>query len=496
MINKKVLITGSGLGALTAALRLHRRGYSVTLVEKYKQAGGRLNQIKKDGFTFDMGPTFFSMTYEFAEFIKDAQIEPPFVFRELDILYTVSFRGSSRKFVIYKDIDKLAHEFEDIEPDFKEKMTRFLNSGGQFFHSVENKILKRNFDSIWEYMLAMTTVPPRYAPRLWRTVWQEMEHYFQSREVKEIFSLVAFFLGATPFDTPAIYTLLSYTELVHDGYHNVQGGMYKIVEGLCKELEKKGIDIHYNTEITGFVQKDGRVTAFTDQNGKYWDADIFLVNSDAAYFRHKVFGRAAFTEAKLDKMQWTLAPFTMYLGINTRMEHVPLHNYFLGTNFDEYAQKIFKNSITLDKPYYYVNVVSRSDPDSAPEGHEALFVLCPVPDLRFKPNWDDKDRVADTIIADLSQQMGFDLAAHIVSKTIMTPIDWGCTFNLYKGSGLGLGHNLSQIGPFRPKNVDEVYKNVFYVGASTIPGTGLPMAVISSKLAVEQIEKKYGLIHA
>lgn len=495
-MNKKVLIIGSGLGGLTTALRLARRGYQVEMVEKNFQAGGRLNQIKKDGFTFDMGPTFFSMTYEFKDFVKDAQIEMPFEFKKLDTLYVVNFRGSDKKYFIHKNMDRLAKEFEGVEPDFKRKMGKFLRSGGSFFQDVENKILKRNYDNLFDYMLAMTTVPPKYLPKMWRSVWGELDRHFDSREVKEIFSLVAFFLGATPFDTPAIYTLLSYTELVHDGYHNVEGGMYKIVEGLTDEMKKKNIKIHYNTEIVDFQEEKGHMKSFTDQNGKQWTSDIYVVNSDAAFFRGKVLKRPSFSEQKLDKMRWTLAPFTIYLGIDRKIDDVPLHNYYLGDNFEEYSKKVFKNSITFEKPYYYVNVVSRSDPSSAPEGMDALFVLCPVPDLRFKPDWSDRDKIASGIISDLSHRMKIDLKKHIVSQTIMTPVEWGDAFNLYKGSGLGLGHDLNQIGSFRPKNFDEKFGNVFYVGASTLPGTGLPMAVISSKLVVERISKKYGLLHA
>ncbi|MFW5725846.1 MAG: phytoene desaturase family protein, partial [Bacteroidota bacterium] len=307
-MSNHVLITGTGLGGMTAALRLARRGYRITMLEKQQQPGGRLNQIRKDGFTFDMGPTFFSMTYEFDEFARDANITLPFTFRKLDTLYAVNFRGSERKYFIHKDLDKLALEFEDIEPDFKAKMQRFLASGERFFHDVEYKVLKRNYDSIWDYLLAMARVPPKYASRLWRTVWNEMERHFESREVREIFSLVAFFLGGTPFDTPAIYTLLSYTELVHDGYHNVEGGMYKITQGLMDEISKKNIEVHYNTEVVDFREKNGKITAFTDQHGRAWEADVFLVNSDAAWFRGKVLKHPAYSEDKLDKMQWTLAP--------------------------------------------------------------------------------------------------------------------------------------------------------------------------------------------
>jgi phytoene desaturase len=495
-MNKKVLITGSGLGALTAALRLHKRGYRVELVEKYHQPGGRLNQLQKDGFTFDLGPTFFSMTYEFDEFVKDVGIEMPFEFKKLDTLYTVNFRGSDKRYLIHRDLDKLAEEFKDVEPNFREKMEKFLAKAGEFFHDTEDLVIRKNFNSIWDYLFTLARVPVKHSPLLVRTVWDEMVRHFESREVREIFSLVAFFLGATPFDTPGVYTILSYTELKHDGYHNVVGGMYRIVDGLKKELDKAGILIHTNVEIVDFRYNGNGVNAFVDQNGKAWNADIFLVNADAALFRGKVFKRKKFNEDKLRRMKWTLAPFTMYLGINTEIPNIQLHNYFLGNNFEEYSSKIFKNSIKLDKPYYYVNMVSRSNPRSAPPGHESMFILCPVPDRRYKAEWPDRDEIAGNIIADLSERIGFDLKQHIVSQTVMTPVEWEQAFNLYQGSGLSLAHDLSQMGGFRPKNYDEEFKNVFYVGASTVPGTGLPMAVISSRLVVERITKAYGPVHS
>jgi phytoene desaturase len=221
-----------------------------------------------------------------------------------------------------------------------------------------------------------------------------------------------------------------------------------------------------------------------------------VINADAAAFRHKIFRIPAFTGKKLDRMKWTLAPFTMYIGVKGKINTLHHHNYFLGTNFEEYAGKIFKNSIRLSKPYYYVNVSSKSNENSAPPGHENLFVLCPVPDLRFKPDWSDREELAGNIIDDISQRIGYGIKENIVSLTIMDPKDWERDFNLYRGSGLGLAHNLNQIGGFRPKNHDEKFNNVFYVGASTIPGTGLPMTVISSRLVTERIQKKYGSLHA
>jgi phytoene desaturase len=318
-------------------------------------------------------------------------------------------------------------------------------------------------------------------------MWTELGRHFSHEDTKVIFSLVAFFLGATPFDTPAVYSLLNYTELQHDGYWNVQGGMYKIVQELVKLLTERGVTFSYNTEIREVVATDERIDGFVDSSGKRWSADLYVCNGDAAWFRGKVLHRKAYSPQKLDKMDWTLGPFTIYLGVKGELTNLHHHNYFLGSNFNEYASQIFKTSMSPEKPYYYVNVSSRSNPESAPPGCENLFILCPVPDMRYKPDWSDAGALADNIITDLGERIGADLHANTLTKTIMSPVEWRDQFNLYQGSGLGLAHGLNQVGGLRPANKDELFSNLYYVGASTLPGTGLPIVVISSKLAVERI---------
>ncbi len=488
-MGKKVLIAGSGLAGLVSALRLSRRGYQVELVEKNSKAGGRLNQLKKDGFTFDVGPSFFSMSYEFDEFVQDAGIEMPFKFVELDPLYTVNFLGTGKTYTMYKDLSRLAEEFKEVEPNLEEKIKKYLGTGQKLFDGTVDLVVRKNYNSLLHYFFTLMKAPPSLMPVLFRSFWQQVSKYFSSDEVRQILSLVAFFVGRTPFDTPAVYSLLSYTEFIHNGYFNVEGGMYKIVEGLVREIEKQNIKIHYNTEITGFKETDNQLKYLTDSNGNKWEADIYLINGDAAWFRGKIFKRPAYSEEKLNKLKWTMGTLTFYLGVNQKIPGIQHHNYYLGTNFKEYANKIFTNPTSFEKPYYYVNVLSHSNKDAAPEGCESLFFVCPVPDLRFKPDWSDRDEIVNSIITDFSQRIGVDIHKQIMSKTIYTPEDWRDQFNLHKGSALGLAHDMNQIGGFRPKNFDEKWKNVFYAGASTVPGTGLPMVVISSKLAVERIEK-------
>jgi phytoene desaturase len=486
-MHKNVVIIGSGLGGLATALRLSSLGYQVTILEKASTPGGRLNILERDGYRFDMGPSFMSMTYELDELFASINEPQPIELEELDPLYQVYFQGQERPRQIWKSLDKLALEFADIEPDLAPKADAYLKRAGMFFHDTENTVIRSNFDSKLKYLIKLARLPLKHVPYLYKTIWSEVEKTFSSEEVRIIFSLVAFFLGSTPFKTPSIYSLLNYTEMKHNGYWRVKGGMYSIVQKILPLLEKRGVRIHYNTEIVRVNNSGERIVSCIDSDGKEWRADIFVSNSDAASFRGKILGREKFTEKKLDAMHWTLAPFTLYLGVKGKMDELKLHNYFLGSNFRTYADTIFTSAESPDQPYYYVNALSKTEPDVAPEGCESLFVLCPVPDLRFKSDWSDKDVLADRIIADLSSRIHFDIKSNLQVKIIKTPCDWEKAFNLYRGSGLGLAHDILQVGAFRPKNKDEEYHNLYYVGASTTPGTGLPMVIISSKLVTERV---------
>ncbi len=492
---RKAIVIGSGLGGLSTALRLSSAGYEVTVLEKHATPGGRLNRIELDGFSFDLGPSFLSMSYELEELFRSCGITNPVELVELEPIYQVFFEGRERPYLIWKDQERLEEEFKDIEPHFYSKAERYLNRAGEIFHDTEHRIVKRNFENRLDYLLKLTRVPMKHLPYLMRSLWSEVSRTFTSEEVRIIFSLVAFFLGSTPFKTPAIYSILNYTEFRHNGYWIIRGGMYRLVEEIVRILAGRGVQIITDTEIVQPGRMNGSIDSFVDQRGRRWEADLFVVNADAALFRGKVLGRPEYTANRLDAMEWTLAPFTIYLGVRGKIDRLLHHNYFLGSDFRRYADTIFTSPHNPSRPYYYVNAPSRTDAACAPDGCENLFILCPVPDLRYKPDWSDRELLADTIIKDLSKRIGYDIAGNAMVRKILAPDDWARMFNLYRGSGLGLAHGMNQVGGFRPKNKDEHLDNLFYVGASTVPGTGLPMVIISSKLAMERIEHEYANIH-
>lgn len=490
---KKIVVVGSGIGGLATALRLSSRGFQVEVIEKYSQAGGRLNTIEVDGFKFDTGPTFFSMPYEFEELARDCGMQLPFKYVELDPLYTVSY-GNAKTYAIYRDKSRLAQQFIDREPDFEYKLRRYLEKCRKRYYDTVDNVVKRNFDSLLEYFIALLRVNPVHIPLLFRSFWEEVSRYFDTKEAREIMSLIAFFLGRTPFDTMGIYTLLSYVEFDHTGYYNVDGGMYRIVEGIVEELQRRGVRFHYGREVVDFESEgDERILCLIDQTGCKWYADAFVINADAASFRGQVFKRKKYSMRKLDAMQWTSGYLTIYLGVTIKLPQLHQHNYFLGDQLEKYARMLLQDPSMQYTPYYYVNVVSKNNLQAAPEGCEALSFVCPVPNLLVKKDWTDRERIVDTIISDFCRRIGLDIRPYIAFKSVWTPIEWQSNFNLYRGSGLGLAHTMWQVGGFRPPNYDEQFKNVFYVGASTIPGAGIPMAVISSKLVVERCLQFIGI---
>ncbi len=488
----KAVIVGAGLGGLTTALRLAKKGYEVTLLEKFKQAGGRLNQIRKNGFVWDMGPTFFSMNYEFNQFYKDCGLEPPFDVIELDPLYAVNFKGQEKDYLIHKNLKRLAEEFKDIEPKLEKKLIEYLSSAGRLYHDSANRIIHRNYRSRFDYLLAQARFPWKHAPKLFRSFWKELERYFESHEIKKIFSLVSYLLGETPRKTSALYTFLSYLEFVHDGYFNVRGGMYCIVEGLLRELEAAHVTIQYNTEITGFIGSKRKIYSLIDQMGEAYSADLYVINSDAAHFRGKVFNQKKYRNNQLKQLKWSMAPLTIYLGLNKKVDQLQHHHYFLGNDVKSESNPVDTDESHFKLPYYYVNTLSKNNPSCAPDGCESVYIICPVPNKLHKSDWSDRDQIVNSIIADLSIRLGIELNSIIQEQIVMDPNDWEKNFNLYQGSGMSLAHGLKQIGWNRPPNYDKQYKNVFYVGSSTLPGTGLSMSVIGSKLVTDRIEKKFG----
>lgn len=486
-MKQTVLIAGAGLAGMATALRLAKRGYDVTILEKNESPGGRLNRLEQDGFTFDTGPTFFSMSYEFEEFAKDCGIELPFRYHAVDPLYTVNFGVDDNNYTLHRNLNKLASEFREAEPGFEVKMKHFLRKTGQLFHDSMDIVVRQNFDSAYDYFSKLSKVNKIHLPFVFSTVRKEVDNCFESEEVRQIMSLSAYFLGNSPEKTNGVYSLLSYTEFIYDGYHNVEGGMYEIVRGLEHELQKTGVRILCNREITDYGSKEDKVTALKDKEGNTYRADHFIINSDALLFRSRILKRNKYNEKRLKKMDWSMGMMTIYVGLDCKLDQIALHNYYIGRKSDTHSMNNFGNSKIPESPYFYVNVPSRYNKTHAPEGCEALMFVVPVPNLLHKKEWNDAGYIAENILKEFSARIGMNILPHIRTKKIFTPESWQDRYNLYSGAALGLSHSMQQTGGLRPSNKDEKFVNLYYTGSSTVPGIGLPMAIISSRLTAERV---------
>ncbi len=488
--HKRVVIVGAGLGGLATALLLSTKGYKVTVIEKGDTPGGRLNRVESQGFTFDSGPTFFSMSYTFKSFFESCGLPIPFNYEPLEPLYTINYKQPKQQIHLFRNMESLAAQFADIEPEFEAKMRRYLAHSQRLFEATYHRVVAQNFTSRWHYLRELSQIDPLLFPTLFATYWQHVSHYFDSEQARQMVSLVAFFLGSTPFHTNAVYSLLSYTEFQHDGYYTVRGGMYAIVQGIVKQLKEQGVRLVYNREIVSVLHgSEGRVGSMIDHRGEVWRGDIFVANMDAALFRGQLLHRPAYSPKRLAKMNWSMGMLTLYIGLSCKLPQIEQHNYYLGYDFKGYTQQQFEQMEQPSTPYFYVNALTRSNPQAAPDGAEALLFVVPVPHLGDKPDWSDKELLVSHIIEEFSQNIGLDITPHIVTQLVYTPQEWQQRYNLYQGSALGLAHNLLQVGALRPANVDEHYANLFYVGASTHPGTGLPMVLTSAQLVCERIEQ-------
>lgn len=486
-MRNSVTIVGSGLAALASAIRLNEAGFDVTILEKNKQAGGRLNRLSENGFTFDIGPTFFSMSYEFERFAKECNMKLPFNYHLVDPLYHVHLSEQNRPFILYRDIPKLAVQFDGIEANFETKMQKYLYDTGGLFHNSFDRVVGQNFNSMKHYITQLAHVNPTYLPFLFHSFGSYVNKYFNSAEARQIIPLPSYFLGATPFETNGVYSLLSYTEFVHDGYHNVTGGMYEIVNGLLQEIQRRGISIHYNTEIKDINTKNRRVESVIDQNNKRYEADYFLINMDAALFRGRILQRKQFSENNLAQKKWSMGFLTIYAGLDCKIDQLALHNYYIGISNKDKTMKGFRDNKLPENPYFYVNVNSRYNKQCAPEGCECLMFVIPVPNLLYKSSWEDAPYVVEATLKEFATRIDFPILQHIKMLRWFTPADWQQKYNLYMGAGLGMNHHFLQTGYLRPRNNDEFFSNLFYTGATTVPGIGLPMAIISSRLSTERI---------
>jgi phytoene desaturase len=414
--------------------------------------------------------------------------------RRIDPTYKVHF-NDGLQLQLTSDIGKMQEQLEKVE---KTAFTGFLNyiaEGSRHYKISVEKFVGRNFFNIFEYF-SPANLPLIFKLKALDKHYRNTGRFFKDERLKAAFTFQNMYLGLSPYDAPATYSLLQYTELA-EGVWFPMGGMYAGIQAFVRVAEKLGVKFIYNAPVKKMKEEGRKIVSVSLEDGRELSADIFVGNADLPYIYDQLLSDRAAAK-KLDEKLYTCSTIMFYWGVDKKFEQIAHHNVFLGGDYKASFDQIFNDHTLPEVPSFYIHAPARTDASAAPNGHDTLYALVPVGhlDARSKQDWNAfVDRARKTIFERLSKEMNVtDLKEHIKFEIINTPETWKEKFNLVKGAAFGLSHNFWQVGYLRPHNRHNKFKNLYFAGASTHPGTGLPIVLLSARLTTERILKEMGTI--
>jgi len=488
---RKIAVVGAGIGGLAAAARLAHQGHDVEVFERGSQPGGRCGRLTVDGFAFDTGPTlllmpevleetFWSVGRRMSDYLELTQCAPN---------YRIHFRDQ-KALTFSTDLVQMQRELEGVEPGSFQKYLKFLALGEDQYRTSLESFVGRNFDSPAE-MFTPSNLKKVLRIKAHRTMYPEVSRYFRNEGLRAALTFQTMYLGISPFESPAVYGLLPYTELAV-GIWFPKGGMFAVpraLETLCREL---GVKFSFRTQVQRIVVENGVTTGIDLADGQRVRADAVLCNADLPWAYKNLLKDTPAQLPRVEKYKYTSSAFMMYLGTRKQFPELLHHNVVFGSDYRGSFTDIFKDFKIPEDPSFYVNAPAHTDPSLAPAGKDSLYILVPVPHQHPNIDWKvEAPKLRAKIFRRLAE-LGTDVEPFIEVERLFTPNDYNVTLNLERGSAFGLSHNFTQVGPFRPANQDPHVKNLFFVGASTQPGTGVPMVLLSARLVAERFEQWAG----
>lgn len=490
----KVAIVGAGIGGLAAAIRLRALGYEVAVYEKNATVGGRCNLLADGGYRFDVGPSLLLMPDVFRELFAfagddfDARVK----LVKMEPNYQVTFADGST-LDVSSDLARMVPQLEAIEPGAARGYYAFLEDARRKYRHGRYEFVEKNFIKASDFFTArnLSLLNTLGATK---KLYRHVSRYFRDDRLRQVFSMQSMYLGISPYEAPAVYTLLSYTELAEDGLWFSMGGTYALPTAMTALAQEKGVAIHTNAPVSRIVVEGGRATGL-EIDDSFVPADIVLSNADLPYTYLDLLppeARGPYTQPKLDGLTYTASAFMLYLGTDRPYPHLRHHNFLLTRDYKANFDAIFHTKTLPEDPSFYVNCPAHTDPSLCPPGGDNIFVLVPIPHLSPRVDWaKEKERYTEKMYLLLEKRAGLtDLGKHVVVEHIYTPLEWRDRFNLRHGAAFGLSHGMRQVGYFRPPNRCPAVGNLYFVGASTTPGTGLPLVTIGARLVAERIAEE------
>jgi len=493
-INKsQVIIIGAGIGGIATAARLARRGMQVTVLEKNEQPGGRLGCMSLDGYTFDTGATLFMMPELYARTFADLgeRMQDHLDLRRIDPTYHLTFPDDSQ-LQLTSDMQQMRGRLEAIETGSFERMLHYLGDAGRIYDLSMPKMLGRDFRSLPEFINPrMLQVFLRVKALTRHTDY--IRRFFKDPRLQMAFTFQDMYMGLSPYDSPATYSLMQYTELA-DGLWYPMGGMYRVTEVLTGIAEKLGVHFIYNAPVEKILVGDGVATGVQLADGRVLPAGTVVANADLGYVYRNLLPDAAAAD-RIDRKEYGCSTIMFYWGLDKQYPQLGPHNLFLNGDYRLSFEEIFKHTGMPDEPNFYIHAPVRLDSSMAPAGHDTWYVAVPVGHINKKisQDWPGLQAHARDFILQRLARLGLpDVEAHIRTEVSFVPQDWQERYNLPYGSTHGLSHKLTQMAYLRPHNRHSRYHNLYFVGASTHPGTGVPTVLISAALAANRILEDAG----
>ena len=483
-----MVVVGAGLGGLSAAIHLRLAGFDVIVYEANAQVGGRASQIVQSGYTFDVGPSLLNYPWVFEALFKSAGRSLADYVTLLPVDPSVTFRWpDGEHLALTSRLGDLLGEFESLEPGSTPRALDFLRTAERRYALAFDHLVTRSEDSYLRWLSAVG-ISNLLKLGLGRSLDAELARYFRSARIREALGSYAMYLGGSPYELPAFFSILPYGELAY-GLWLPQGGVYALVRAIERLARETGVIIHTGQRVTGIVTRDGRAAGVEVEGAGRVPSDIVVSNVDVPTTDLRLVDHPDLRR-RAARTRMTPSVMTFYWGVSRTLPETAHHTIYLPRDYRATFTDLFTQRRTPRQPAFYVSVPSATDAAMAPAGCSSLFVLVPMPLVSDMPDADWREITAATRQAVLTRLRAEGVRLEereIELEDVYTPLDWRDRFGLHEGSAFGAAHNLLQLGPRRAANRSREVPGLFYVGASTTPGTGMPMVVLGGKMVAERV---------